>query len=53
MDLTDELWDVLFTARFKADLAQPGLRVLLTADSDILASAAELGRTVVWLHTFG
>ncbi len=42
-----------FTARFKSDLAQPGLRVPLTADGEIFAAAAELGRTVIWLHTFG
>ena len=42
-----------FTDRFKADLAQPGLRVPLTAEGDIFAAAAELGRTVIWLQTFG
>ena len=42
-----------FTARFKSDLAQPGLRVPLTADGEIFAAAADLGRTVIWLHTFG
>jgi len=42
-----------FTARFKSDLVQPGLRVPLTADGEIFATAAELGREVVWLHTFG
>src|ERR1043166_2975017 len=42
-----------FTARFKDDLVQPGLRVPLTADAEIFAAAIELGRTVIWLHTFG
>jgi hypothetical protein len=42
-----------FTVRFKADLVQPGLRVPLTADADLFTAAAELGHTVVWLHTFG
>jgi Type ISP C-terminal specificity domain/N-6 DNA Methylase len=42
-----------FTCRFKADLVQPGLRVPLTAEAKIFATAAELGRTVIWLHTFG
>lgn len=42
-----------FTARFKADLAQPGLRVPITADGDVFAAAVEIGRTVVWLHAFG
>jgi hypothetical protein len=42
-----------FTCRFKADFVQPGLRVPLTAEAKIFATAAELGRTVIWLHTFG
>lgn len=42
-----------FTTRFKAELIQPGLRVPLTADADVFAAAAELGRTIIWLHTFG
>ena len=42
-----------FTTRFTSDLAQPGLRIPLTADGEIFASAAELGRTVIWVHTFG
>lgn len=42
-----------FTVRFKADLVQPGLRLPLTADADLFTAAAEMGRTVVWLHTFG
>jgi hypothetical protein len=31
----------------------PGLRIPLTADAKTFADAAELGRTVIWLHTFG
>ena len=42
-----------FTTRFKPDLAQPGLRIPFTGDSETFATAAELGRTVIWLHTFG
>jgi hypothetical protein len=42
-----------FTARFKADLVQPGLRVPLTADAELFFATAEIGRTVIWLHTFG
>jgi hypothetical protein len=42
-----------FTARFKSDLAQPGLRLPLTANVELFAAAAELGRTIIWLHTFG
>ena len=42
-----------FTARFQADLVRPGLRIPLTADGTLFAEAAELGRGVIWLHTFG
>lgn len=42
-----------FTARFQDDLSTPGLRVPLTADRKFFFEASELGRTVIWLHTFG
>lgn len=42
-----------YTAKFKADLIRPGLRVPLTADAALFAEAAALGREVVWLHSFG
>ena len=42
-----------FTARFAADLIQPGLRLPLTADASLFAQAAALGREVVWLHSYG
>jgi hypothetical protein len=42
-----------FTARFKADLVRPGLRVPLTADAKLFAEAAVLGREVMWLHCYG
>lgn len=42
-----------YTEKFKADLIRPGLRVPLTADSKLFAEAANLGREVIWLHTFG
>jgi Type ISP C-terminal specificity domain/N-6 DNA Methylase len=42
-----------FTERFKSELVQPGLHVPLTADAEIFSAAAALGRTVIWLHTFG
>jgi hypothetical protein len=42
-----------FTARFKAELVEPGLHVPLTADAEIFAAAVEIGRAVIWLHTFG
>jgi len=42
-----------FTSRFQPDLVKPGLRMPLTARGKLFAEAAELGRTVIWLHTFG
>lgn len=42
-----------FTARFKADLVRPGLRVPLTADKALFDEATALGREVVWLHCYG
>lgn len=42
-----------FTARFKADLVRPGLRVPLTADVKLFAEAVALGSEVVWLHCYG
>ncbi len=42
-----------YTARFQNDLAQPGLRIPLTADGNLFAQAVDLGRAVIWLHTFG
>ena len=42
-----------FTARFRADLARPGLRVPLTADKTLFDEAVALGREVVWLHCYG
>ena len=42
-----------YTARFQEDLSTPGLRIPLTADAALFAEAAELGRSIIWLHTFG
>lgn len=42
-----------YTARFQKDLAQPGLRIPITIDARLFARAVELGRRVIWLHTFG
>ncbi len=42
-----------FTAKFKADLVRPGLRVPLTADKSLFDEAVSLGREVVWLHCYG
>ncbi len=42
-----------FTVRFRDDLSTPGLRIPLTADRYTFREASELGRTIIWLHTFG
>ena len=42
-----------FTARFKTDLIRPGLRVPITADPALFDRAVNLGREVIWLHTYG
>ena len=42
-----------YVARFRDDFTTPGLRIPLTADRALFAEAVELGRTVIWLHTFG
>lgn len=42
-----------FTTRFHDDLSTPGLRIPITADAGTFREAAELGRTVIWLHTYG
>ena len=42
-----------YTARFRDDLIQPGLRVPLTADAAKFARAVAVGREVIWLHCYG
>ncbi len=42
-----------YTLRFADDLSTPGLRVPLAADRATFLEAADLGRRVIWLHTFG
>ena len=42
-----------FTARFQDDLSTPGLRIPLTASRATFTEAVALGRTILWLHTFG
>jgi Type ISP C-terminal specificity domain len=42
-----------FTARFRADLVRPGLRLPITAEADLFDRACSLGREVIWLHTYG
>ncbi len=42
-----------YTARFRPDLVQPGLRFPMTADSSLFTEAVEIGREIIWLHCFG
>lgn len=42
-----------YTARFQNDLTQPGLRIPLAERRTLFTKAVELGRRVIWLHTFG
>ena len=42
-----------YTHRFRGELTQPGVRVPLTASPSLWAEAVEVGRRVIWLHTFG
>jgi hypothetical protein len=42
-----------YTERFRANLKQPGLRIPITALRALFEDGVELGREVVWLHTFG
>jgi hypothetical protein len=42
-----------FTARFRADLLRPGLRMPLTADAKLFAEGVALGSEVIWLHCYG
>jgi hypothetical protein len=42
-----------YTARFADELKAPGIHVPLTADLAVWSETARLGRTVLWLHTYG
>jgi len=42
-----------FTARFQDNLSTPGLHIPITADAAAFTEASALGRTIIWLHTFG
>ncbi|MEV5409494.1 type ISP restriction/modification enzyme [Thermopolyspora sp. NPDC052614] len=42
-----------YTARFAENLRTPGVRVPLTADPELWAQAVQLGKRVIWLHTYG
>ena len=42
-----------YVRRFAEDLAQPGLRIPLSAAPALFDKAVALGSRVIWLHTFG
>jgi len=42
-----------YVSHFAKDLAQPGLRIPLTGLAKLFFKAADLGRRVIWLHSFG
>ena len=42
-----------YTSRFREDLSTPGLRIPFTSDAFLFQQAVDVGRTVIWLHTFG
>lgn len=42
-----------YISRFRADLSTPGLRIPITSDPELFREVVEMGRRVLWLHTFG
>lgn len=42
-----------YTKRFADELEIPGPRVPITRDRDLFALGVELGRRLIWLHTYG
>ena len=42
-----------YTARFRSDLVQPGLRFPMTTETSLFTEAVDIGREVIWLHCFG
>lgn len=42
-----------FATRFQGELATPGLKIPIAANPGVFFETSELGRTVIWLHTFG
>jgi hypothetical protein len=42
-----------YTRRFREQLKTPGVRVPITLDTELWRRAVEIGREVIWLHTFG
>lgn len=42
-----------FTKTFADELTTPGIRIPVTTDAKLWAKAVDLGRQVLWLHTYG
>jgi len=42
-----------FASRYRTELVKPGLRIPITSNGKLFADAVELGKVVIWLHTFG
>ncbi|TDT31354.1 type ISP restriction/modification enzyme [Naumannella halotolerans] len=42
-----------YATKFSDDLESPGIRVPVVADADLFNEAVELGRRVIWLHSYG
>ena len=42
-----------YVERFSEELTIPGPRLPITKDAEVWAATVELGRRLVWLHTFG
>ena len=42
-----------YTATFRDELTTPGVRVPITSDPGLFARGVDLGKQVIWLHTYG
>jgi predicted helicase len=42
-----------YTQKFWGSLRRPGIRIPLTSDMDLWSATCEIGKEVIWLHTFG
>jgi Type ISP C-terminal specificity domain len=42
-----------YTAKFREELEEPGIRVPLSTDAALWRAASTLGQQVIWLHTYG
>lgn len=42
-----------YTERFAKELKSPGIRIPLTSDAGLWQHAVDIGREVLWLHTYG